>query len=292
MNSALLLVASLLGGTTFWGITRHVDQRMSLARQQLATRYELRPVIVAARNLAAGSVIAADALAVRQMPRAFLASDVLAPERRSALLGGELSHALRSGDPVTLAAVVPQVDLPFSAQVAAGERAVTVPVDEISSVGGLLQPGDRIDLLYSYDRPVDNANPPGPRSAVRLLLADLSVLATGKATRTTQVRTDDGRLHDVDTDYSTVTLRVTPRQAQVVTLAQRAGDVVAVLRNRDDGGSLTLAAMNWPELLADQSSGSRTGVARRRVAPGVELIIGGQGGAITIRHLPLARPLT
>ena len=78
INALLLIAALLLGGATFWGINRHVEQRVAMTQRALASRYVPRAVLVAARDLAAGTVIAADAIAVRQMPRAFAASDVLA----------------------------------------------------------------------------------------------------------------------------------------------------------------------------------------------------------------------
>ncbi len=289
INSILLIAALALGGATFWGVTRHVEQRVATTQQALTNRYLPRPVLVAARDLAAGKVVTEDFVAVRQMPRAFIASDVLDPAGRNRVMGATLARSLRAGDPLTSASVVAPDRLPFSAQVAAGERAITVPVDEISAVGGLVQPGDRIDLLYSYDRPLDVDAPPGFRAAVRLLLADIAVLATGKATRTTPVQTADGRLQDLDTDYNTVTLRVTPQQAQIVTLAQRSGEVVAALRNRADAAPLQLAALDWRTLVEPGAMMRRVDPRHRFAGPWVELIVGGQGGAAaSIRRVPLA----
>ncbi len=293
MNATLFVVALVLGGAAFWGITQHVEQRVSAEKQQLQRRYASRAVLVAAQDVKAGTVLQASALAVRQMPRAFVSSNALDPAQRDVLLGGSLVRTLRSGDPITVADLLPSDALPLSAQIAPGERAITIPADEISSVGGLVQPGDRVDLFYGYEQPMENVVRYGSRAAIRLLLPDVAVLATGKATRTTQVRTDDGRLHDVDTNYSTVTLRVTPAQAQLVALAQRTGDVVAALRHHDDGGLLALPTLDWRSLLVEHGVEAK-GYGRLRsddrlANQSVELILGGLGGPVAIRRLPILR---
>ena len=63
-----------------------------------------------------------------------------------------------------------------------GKRAITFPVDEINSISGMLQPGDKIDLIATIRQLNNDVTYP--------LLQDVQILATG-----TQLspRDDDGK---------------------------------------------------------------------------------------------------
>jgi pilus assembly protein CpaB len=197
-----------------------------------------------------------------------------------------LRQNVRAGELIVPALLVPRAAPPFSEQVEPGRRAVTVPVDEVSAFDGLLSPGDHVDLLYAQQ----SFEGPGPRPtgpAVKVLLETVPVLATGRATRRTLVQAPDGTSQAVDSSFSTATLSVTPAEAQLITLAQRTGELVATLRHPHDSAASVLAPLHASAL--DGRLPSRPVRAMPRLA--MELITGGRGGIPNVQRVAVAAPL-
>jgi pilus assembly protein CpaB len=172
--------------------------------------------IVAARDLPAGTRLMPDHLAVRSFPAQWVGSDTLPVVRHGELEGLVLTTALRAGD-----AVLPVHTLrpqsAFSTQLAPGRRAITLPVDQVNSLSGLLQPGDLIDLYVSFDHQRKRLTAP--------LLQGMLVLATGRETRMAE---PDGQ------GYSTVTLDAGPEDVVKLVAARQGGTLTAILRRPDD----------------------------------------------------------
>ncbi len=283
LNTLLFVAAAALGAVAYWGVTRHVAAEIDRERQTQAQRFALEPMIVAARDLPAGRTLDANALAVRSMPRAYVPQDAIRGEDPASLLGRVLRQAVRAGDLLVPAVLVSATAPPFSEQVEQGRRAVTVPVDEVSAFDGLLSPGDHVDLLYAHAGLLPGtASARGP--AVKVLLESVPVLATGRATRRTLVQGPDGSSQAVDSSFSTATLSVTPAEAQLITLAQRTGELVATLRHPQDSAALGLAPL---DILALEGRSPRERVPRA-LPHAMELITGGRGGLPTIQRLAVA----
>jgi len=81
-----------------------------------------------------------------------------------------------------------------------GARALTVRVDEINSISGFLQPGDRIDLLMTHGLGTDNSVFP--------LIQNLNVIATGLQTRVDKNSVGGGKR-----SFTTITVNVSPDDA-------------------------------------------------------------------------------
>ena len=160
----------------------------------------------------------------------------------------------------------------FSSRVKPGIRALTISVDEINSISGMLQPGDRIDLLLTARPPSANGRGEAEHDATVPLLQNLLVMATGRQVRPGADENGDAR------SFSSVTVEVTPSQAQRLIVAQRAGRLTAVLRNPDDGMPMDAAAVDLRSLFpqpARPAVAPRKVVARQDRRP--QMIVGGMG---------------
>jgi pilus assembly protein CpaB len=208
-------------------------------------------------------------------------ADAVADDRGDVLVGRVLRHPVRAGELLVPALLMPTAAAAFSEQVEPGRRAVTVPVDEVSAFDGLLSPGDHVDLMYAH-QPLQSRGAFGP--SVRVLLEKVPVLATGRATRPTLIQAPDGRSQEVDSTFSTATLSVSPAEAQIITLAQRTGEIVATLRHPRDGAPTALSALDASALQGFIASRP----IRRPSAAAVVLITGGRGGTPLVAHLPVA----
>jgi len=102
------------------------------------------PVVVAARDLRAGTVLTLDDVQVVDAdPESVAPGTARQPDQ---VVGLVVAGDLVAGQRILMAnLVVPSV----SNLLQPGKRAVAIPVDRINAVGGLIQPNDLIDLVYA-----------------------------------------------------------------------------------------------------------------------------------------------
>lgn len=176
------------------------------------------PRIVAAYDLPVGTKIESAHVAVRDIPSDWVVSGSLKPEEFIYIEGQVITVALKRGDPLLWANTATVSKRPFSEKIHLGRRAVTMPVDSINSVSGMLVPGDLIDLYVSFEY--------RQRQITAPLLQGVLVMATGRQSR----QSEDG----AESSFSTVTLDTAPEDAAKLVAARQAGVITALLRNPND----------------------------------------------------------
>lgn len=153
----------------------------------------------------------------------------------------------------------------LSSHVPAGERAVAVAIDDISSVGHHIQPGDYVDVFLNLDgqsNPTDSTSVASKSPLTRLLASRVRILAIGSAsiaeegatpieestTEETPSGVDDERARAITARASTGTtdsttarpnsatavLSAAPHDAATLLLAAKEGELVLTLRNPTD----------------------------------------------------------
>ena len=277
----LALLAIVAGGAAFWSAQRYLVQNTSSVRDRYEQRYRPRAVLVAARDIAAGTKLKTADLARRPMPEGFLPSGTLSEHETGAAVGRRLLAPLRAGDPLVAALVEPEHAAPLAQRLESGSRAVTVPVDEVSSQAGLVRPGDRVDLMLAEERLQGSER----CVVVTSLLESLHVLATGRATREAMLKASamPGGADPFDQSYSTITLDVTPEQAQQLAVGLRMGDLIPMLRGSGDENPTRLAA------LGTGRKGCRAEESPRTAAPAgngvaIDIMVGGTTPLAFARH--------
>jgi Flp pilus assembly protein CpaB len=119
-------------------------------------------VVVAARDLSAGTVLTAADLGLAAIPDSVVPAGVV--RRPVGLIGRRVAGAIRRGEPVTDVRVVGPG---LAAGLAAGETAVPVRLADAESAA-LVRPGDRVDVLGTA---VDADGTPGTGDAVEVAAA-------------------------------------------------------------------------------------------------------------------------
>lgn len=217
---AMVLVLALLAGlAAAWSARQHIQGHV--ARLEANARTPVVTRVVAAHDLPAGTRIGVEHLASRQFPAGMVPSESIDAAHYYHLSGMVLRSSLRAGDlilPVHGRAVE---SVAFSSQLGEGRRAVTMPVDAINSVSGLLKPGDLIDLYVSFEHQRRRITAP--------LLQGVLVLATG-----TQTQSPLEPSGAPAAGFSTVTLDTSPEDAVKLVAARQSGTITAVLRHPND----------------------------------------------------------
>jgi pilus assembly protein CpaB len=147
-NWLILVLALFLGAAAAVGASRYLSQRMAEIEARGKDSDTVR-LVVAKTNLAGGATLSPDTVAVREVPRAWAHSGALTPDQYSRAEGAALAHPANAGEPILWAQLEGRRAPTFSTRLQAGQRAVTVPVDEISSLSGMVVPGDLIDIVVS-----------------------------------------------------------------------------------------------------------------------------------------------
>lgn len=184
---------------------------------------ELIAVVVAAQDLPLGTVLTTDVLGVRDVPEAYREPRHIPAADVERVLGLRISSAVHANESLLwtdIANAEQRRDL--SALVQEGRRAFALRTDPASHFGGLLRPGDRVDVLLTTER--DQAH------ETAAIAQNVLVLATGRDTGSRSASSASGGLREADL----VTLSVTLEQSQTLALARERGTVSLVLRNPND----------------------------------------------------------
>lgn len=272
-------VALLFGALAAFGARGYIAERIEVEKARLVPKHAMVRVVVARRDLERGEPVVPENMAVREVPAEYLPGTAIRAERFEHHLGARLDAPMRSGEPLLAANIVGADAGSFSSRIRQGIRAMSVLVDEVNSVSGMLQPGDRIDLLFSVRPPVAVGEPPA-QEVTTTLMQDVAVLATGRHVR---AGADDG---GGSRHFTAITVEVSPAQAQQLIVAQRTGKLTAMLRHPDDRQPLGARALDLNALLGI------TPAARPALAQspqrGPELIVGGHGALVALQ-LPAER---
>ncbi|MEQ1717437.1 MAG: Flp pilus assembly protein CpaB [Hyphomicrobium sp.] len=136
---------------------------------------------------------------------------------RSALLAGEPINTLKlikAGQGGVLAAVLPS-----------GMRAVSTKISPASAAGSLILPMDHVDVILIREMRGKNG---GQDYVSDTLFRNVRVIAVGQ-----QIETKEGK-KSADSDAKTATLELTPRQAEMLALANKMGEITLTLRSVAD----------------------------------------------------------
>ncbi len=261
----IALVAALgVGGLAAYGAKNYLGAQMAEIKAREKNKAMVQ-VVVAKTDLEKGSPLTADNLAVRAMPKEWAHSGAVTPDQFSRVEGSVLAYPATSGEPVIWAQLEGQRTPTFSARLSAGRRAVTVPVDEISSLSGMVEPGDLIDIVVSISK--------DKRNFTFTLLQSITVLATG-----TQSSQDSKDPENHARTFTTITLDTTPDDAKRVIAAREVGRITALLRAPNDTSSVSKVRSDAQTLLG-LATGSVSG------SSSVPVIYGG-GPISEGQHMP------
>jgi pilus assembly protein CpaB len=234
MAKRKLLVAAVVVGIFAAALVYFAIQQQNQKQKQLLANQV--KVVKAARNIPAGTPLNRDHVTIDKVPKQFLPHNALLKTDVEVYLGQPLKNSVKESSMIVTGDFeVAEVNKDLASKIPEGERAMAVPVDDISGVSGLLKPGDRVDILGTFpvsgkDQVVPEAGRGSSNGYMTMtLLQNVTLLAVGKqATRATGQKARRGM------GYSSVTMSVTVEEAELLTIAQERGDLMLLLRNPND----------------------------------------------------------
>ncbi len=187
-------------------------------------------ILVAAQPLQAGTLLKDTDLREQETPAADVpdGSIRVTDDTRAEVRGAMLRRYLNPGTAVLQADVLRPRDRGFLAAVLApGTRAVSIGVDAKSGASGLISPGDLVDVILTQEFQRGDT-PAGQRVAAETVLSLIRVIAVDQqiAQGAPAAVPDPNGAHVAHT----VTLQVTPEQANRVAVAERLGRLLLTVR--------------------------------------------------------------
>jgi pilus assembly protein CpaB len=268
-----LVIGVVAAGLAFVATQHYAESRVNQERDRLLPRGGLVDVLVAARDLSVGEQATPVTVAIRQVPREWLLPNTLTPQDFDTVADQTLVAPVVAGSPLFLEHLR-KVDRQHTGfQLEDGFRAVSISVDEVSSVGGLIQPGDFVDLwgspLQRSTRKADTLLNLVPDSSAatpqpRLIAENLRVLATGQTTLRRDAVVTGGTAGPITPSYSSITLAVPSKIAVLVLGGQFQGRMGIALRSAADSVPSTRPR--------------RASARSKSNSPPVEILVGGLEG--------------
>jgi pilus assembly protein CpaB len=274
----ILLGAVVFGGLAVFAASRYITQTVQREKDRLNPNVETVNVVVAKTDLKRGEIVGTDNMAVRPIPKDFVPGTAVRPDSFGNVEGARLAVEMHRGEVLIRGTLEGADTSTFSTQVQTGVRAITLTVDEVNSISGLLQPHDRVDLFFTA-KPLKTARSGSPNAPdqTRLLMQNVVILATGRQVRPTIA---NGAQTGVGRAFTTITIEAAPTDVQRLILAQKTGALTAVLRGNADTQPIVASAMD-----ASQLFGSTAPHKAGQHSETTEVIIGGKGGGHGEREL-------
>jgi pilus assembly protein CpaB len=261
---ALLALALVMAALAAFLVKVYLERKAAELEANYIDRTEKTRVVVAKRNLPEGTRVRIEDYAVRPIPTDMIPPDAIMPQDIERAEGQNLKIALPLGRPLLWGYLSSGTTPSFSDTIEEDRRALTIAVDELNSISGMIRPFDRIDLFIVNTE--KRETPDAKNSKVVIpLLQDVLVKATGNIVR--RETGLDGK--EYERRYSTLTLDLLPDEIGRVLIAQENGDLKAALKRPEQSVAnyrLTRESDLWP------NEGGGKG--------GVTFYVGGKGGGV------------
>jgi pilus assembly protein CpaB len=235
----LLIVALVLaGGTTMMARVWLASQRAEkTAAAPIPLPAPSKSVLIAHNPIERGQILKAADLSWEPWPEGGIDKNyiLLGTRTPESFAGWVARQPIPAGSPLTEAQVVAPGNRGFlAAALRPGMRAVSVPVSVTSGISGFVFPGDQVDLIVTYsvqDRPAPGQTNAGPlldHKVSETIMHDVRVIAIDQKL--------DSKAGEAVV-AKTATLEVTPKQSEIIALADEMGKLSLSLRSLVPGPS-------------------------------------------------------
>ncbi len=234
------LIIAVAAAIVFGSVAAVSVYRYLAAAQSYAKN--LNNVIVAKVDIPVGERIIAEKLAVVQLPRSAAPDGTFAKIDEN-VVGRVAVVRIAAREPVTEGRLAPLGSAAgLSSVIPEGYRAMNVRVDDVVGISGFIMPGTLVDIVVVIDPPEgDNQK----ERVSKIVLQNIKVLANG-------ANLDKPKNEKEAERVKTVTLQVTPEQAEKLALATSEGRLQLVMRNSVDQGDEVTSGATKKSLLSGE----------------------------------------
>jgi pilus assembly protein CpaB len=207
-----LLIAIILAIGTGWLTLTYLSSLRPPPNQ-------VRAVLVATQEIPARVHITASMFQSEMRPAQSLEPDAISNPNQA--VGSLTLVTIPVGGQITLSKIGTNVALALPVRLRPGMRAVSIPIDRVKGVSGMILPGDRVDVIA-----IPPATAGGPPAKAVTILRGIRVLAVG-----TNLEDPTATPSPDEMASATVTLEVNPKQADMLAWADANSNLRLALRS-------------------------------------------------------------
>lgn len=272
MERRALLMSFALSFLAMYLVYQYVSTEDEKLKSDFATFY---PMVVATRDILQYDTIRPTDIEVIKVPHSQAPLNRI--EAPQAVIDSVAAIPISKGEHILDNKIISKnVYSGLDTQISIGKRAISIPVTSKSSVGYMIRPGNRVDLAAHFEYKASNT----AISEVKVFMQDLLVLASGRTIQSQPPRgVDQGFIKGLfkdfnkaspeelaevndtlnyaknDTNFLTLTLEVTPEQAQQIVYVQSVyGDSIqCFLRHSDDRQLQRGTTTNLYDVMGEES---------------------------------------
>lgn len=227
-----MLIAISFGLLAAYGIFSFLrQQRLDSER----FRSSLQEIIVAAKEIPSGATLTSDMVKSTSYLRASVPPGAFSSLQQ--VTGKVAKTTLTVGEPILPSRIGDKAGL--TVLLTPGYRAIAVRVNEIIGVSGFIAPNDRVDVI-ALATPPSAANEPAKQIS-KIVLQNKRVLSVAQTVNEPK----DGKPQIA----SSITLELTPEEAEKLSLASIEGQIVLALRSSQDDNIVRTEGSTTRDLL-------------------------------------------
>ena len=209
----MISIAGFLGLFAACGVWQYLSQTQKKVKELTVTR----SVVVAKKEIKAGTKLTEADLAIKQLPAQAIPKDY--PGSIDKVKDRIVKTTLQPEEIVIESRLVGQGaagGLPIV--IPAGQRAITIKVNDVIGVGGFISPGDRVDIISITNQSEE-------KTFSKTILQNVLILAVGDKVLDPNTVSEAG-----PKIVSQITVAINPKDSEKLALAQATGQLQLVLR--------------------------------------------------------------
>lgn len=221
-----LVITLLLGVLTTFLVMKYL--------QSVRSSHSMTSIIVAAKQIPEGTRLTTELLKSKTIPQEYLPEG--AYEKTDQIANQFSAVTLYPDQPIVKGQVVQEnVAKELSYKVPEGKRAISISINAVSGVAGLIKPGNFVDLLLSYEKASTDSE---LKQNSVTVLQNIQVLAVGG-----EMQKKEGVQA-----AENITLAVSPQDAELVTLSENLGKLKLTLRSNADNKEISLPRFDYKKI--------------------------------------------
>lgn len=230
MRTIALIVAVALGIVAALGVRSYLKKQ----ERQYEQQYREVDVAAAGRSIDAGEELTRDMIAFQKKPQKSLSSLDIVRLDVDRYLGRKVNRNIDRGSQIMVSDFTRRRPESAARALPDGMRAMSINVDAVTGVSGLINPGDSVDILATITEGEGRAKLEAASVKTMRVLSDVTVLAVDNRMSATSNSLDTRRGYG--RNYANLTLAVTPMESQLLVYLQEHATLTFVLRPQTEVG--------------------------------------------------------
>ena len=209
----MISIAAFLGLTAAFGVWQYLSQTQQKVKALTVTR----AVVVASKEIKAGTKLTDADLLIKQLPAQAVPKDY--PSSISAIKGRIAKSTLQPEEVITETRLVGQgASGGLPVVIPPNHRAITIKVNEVIGIGGFINPGDRVDIISIINKSEE-------QTLSKTILQNVLILAVGDKILDPNIVSDPQ-----PKIVSQITVAISPKDSEKLSLAASTGQLQLALR--------------------------------------------------------------